>query len=616
MTRNYYQFVAAFLVFLLDLPALKAQTADQSITLSIGWNAVWLEVEPVQANGLPESPDNVFPAQVSTVVTPKPLAGFAEVFAEDPGNAGTFNQDDWEHWNQPATGVNDLVMVHGNRPYLIESTAATTFTVTGKVKFHRHEWQADRYNLLGFGLDGAPTFDDFFAPSNGRHPVARIFRLEAGSGDWVKVNGSSAMTSNEAYWIFSSGPSEYMGPVAVDFDGAAMGKLAFGGAADGVSVDARTLDLEELVFTNLDATAASPALEFTAHTGNAGDLALFAVRPVPGSLSYTTVAQIDSAVGGGSPDLQETVGALSTGILTIGAERNWNSGLVGRSNLYRLKTGGGTVFWLPVSATNSALQAPTDLIPDDPAEAVAGLWVGEVIIDTVTSIVENGAPERPVSSPAPIRIILHSDASGEVKLLSQVTVMQTRSADADVVSTPVLVVDPAKIPFYEGVRERQGKRVGLRVEAVSYAMPRKIDAASQADLLSDSAYPTLTNAAGIPDFLNGRRIRPPSLAEVYHLCWELDGALGAGKTITTGNAPLALDPFHRTNPYRHAFHQQHPRGPAIARDLTIVLASEQREGGRLHGVYKETLKGVVKSDLELSGTVDLRRVSKVDSLEL
>jgi len=64
----------------------QAQTATQSVTLSAGWNAVWLEVEPVNASGpyagQPKAPQDVFnnPA-VLIVATPKPLAGTAEFFA-------------------------------------------------------------------------------------------------------------------------------------------------------------------------------------------------------------------------------------------------------------------------------------------------------------------------------------------------------------------------------------------------------------------------------------------------------------------------------------------------------------------------------------------------------
>jgi hypothetical protein len=251
----------------------------------------------------------------------------------------------------------------------------------------------------------------------------------------------------------------------------------------------------------------------------------------------------------------------------------------------------------------------------------------------VTSSVEDGSPSRPAAGSAPIRILLHSDGSA-VRLLSQVTIMQTKSADPAVAPVPVLVVDPAKIPFFEGVRERNGKRVGTRLEAVAYDMPRKTDVASQSTgsgdlidmIVAESSSPVtnwasgkglyLTRAAVTPaaieSYLLFRSIRPPALKEVYALSLPLVGSLAAGQTVS---GAFTLDPFHRSNPFRHAYHQQHSRGPQVSRALTLVFDPAQPVTERLVGSYSETISGLTKTNLVLTGRAEFRRVSTVATLE-
>jgi hypothetical protein len=662
-------------VLALTMSPLRAQSTEQFLSLAPGWNAVWLEVSPVYPAGhpfagQPKAPADVFPAGVVAVVSPKPLAGTAEFFAADPADAdtdpapgGTFNKDGWEQWHNPGLAGDNLKLVTGNRPYLIKTNAQTNFMLAGRVRFHRPTWIPDRFNLVGFGLEGTPTFAQFFAASGGRHGAVlggknRIFRLNAANGVWLPVTGATAMVSNQAYWIFSSGPSDYMGPVAVDFDAAVAGQMNFAGPDDAVQVGsgagAKTLDLEDLVFTYVasdDPTPTPPMVEPTMELvpnlsadplDADGDLKLFAVRPALDSTGWLETLQLEETPSGsgGSP-VGEMVNPLKSKTLTIGAQRTWATGLAGRTILYRLRTGAWSKFWLPVTAVNSSLQLPPDTLQTN-AAAVAGLWVGEVSMNAVSSIVVDGAPVLPAAAPAPIRILLHSDDTGTVRLLSQVTIMQTRTADPAIAPVPVLVVDQSKIPFFEGIRERNGKRVGVRLEAVAFDMPREIDPASQTGNPINPADPDLldmivaessststkwlsgaglypdresVDAAAIDGYLLFRQIRPPGLREEYAFSLLMDGAIGAGKTVQTEPGTLVLDPFHRSNPFRHALAPKHAKGVKVTRELSITFDPEATVPGRLGGTFTETLKGVTKSNLILTGTIDLRRVSLVDALD-
>ncbi|MCF7676530.1 MAG: hypothetical protein K9N23_13100 [Akkermansiaceae bacterium] len=566
----------------------RAQTAVQTVTLPAGWNAVWLEVEPTYPAGDPKAgqpkiPDDVFtnPA-IDIVATPKPLAGSAEFFASEPGTITTFNKDDWQQWKRTdLASTNNLAAIFGNRSYLIHTTGTTTVTLslTGKVRFFHPTWTPDRYNLLGFGLEGTRTFSEFFSAAGTKHPVDKIFTLVPG-GSWVKVAPSQAMDSGKAYWIFSAGPSNYMGPVALDFDHAVTGTLNYGGPSDAQKVGTDMLDLKELVFTNSGAAAATPSA--TAISPDSG-LALYRVTPATTGLGYMR--------GNGFLAAFVPIAAKQTATLTIGAMRSFSDDAV-HTSLYRLRTSpAGASFYLPVTAVKSDIQQTAAAAGGGPSGPVAGLWVGEVTVNGATSIAVDGAPTQPTAGNAPLRILLHADAGGTVRLLSQVTLMQTKTADPAVAGVPVLVVDPARIPFFEGIKERNGKRVGLRLEAVAYDMPRSASAWSGADLVTFAT-------------------RPTALQEVYDLATVMTGALGQ-----TVSATLTLDPFHRSNPLRHVYHQDLTKGPQITRTLTFAFDASQPVPDRLAGSFSDEIQGLVKDKLTLTGRVEMRRVSPVATLE-
>ncbi len=635
-----------------------AQTVTQSVTLTAGWNSVWLEVDPANPSGQPLAPEVAFNnAAILTIATPRPLAGLAEFFAQEPGTISTFNQDQWQQWKRTdPSGGNNLPVIVGNSAYLIQVAAGTptfTLTVTGKARFFKPTWNPDRYNLIGFGLQATPTFDQFFGPSGTKHSVANIFSLNAASGAWQRVVGSQAMASGRAYWVFCSGPSSYMGPVSVSFAGASNGKLDFGGPSDavtvGAGVDALDLDREEIDFSNLGATTVTPELDLIAKSDDGLDL--YVVKPATNSLAYIRGNKVDSAVGAGSSAaLDETISTLQTATLSLGAKRLWPDDAE-RTNLYRLKTSPtGASFWLPIKAVRSEIQQSTGVVPGVPASQVTGLWVGDVIADSVTSIVEDGAPARPSAGTVPLRVILHSDANGQVRVLSQVTIMQAKSADPAIPAERVLVVDSARIPFFEGIKQRDGKSVGVRIDSAAYDMPRALDGVSQENMIFDPNFLLLTslslplqtalakdpsirtagetslinastaaiNAAKatipslLPNYLKSRGIRPPKLAEAYRVSVNASGSIGAGQSLT---ATLNLDPFHRTNPFRHAYHQNLPKGPDVNRTMTFTFDAAQPVADRLQGRFSETIQGLIKSNVTLSGQVELRRISSVAALQ-
>jgi len=240
---------------------------------------------------------------------------------------------------------------------------------------------------------------------------------------------------------------------------------------------------------------------------------------------------------------------------------------------------------------------PSGLGGLNPNSAAAGLWVGQVVLNKVNEVqaAAQGAAAVPTAAPhaATIRILLHVDAAGQVRLLKDVVVMkrlsETNSASGTStnpvspvdISAPstnlVLVTRPELIPNYQGVTVRGGKLVGLRYGTAAY------------------------------DF-DG-------------LALPLLGGVGPGGACL-GRISLSKD--HPTNPYRHKYHPDHRSGFALTRQFTLLFDGEagdpwQQAPGygldRLTGTYRETVVGLHKIPLLVEGSVRLDRINSVSVLD-
>jgi hypothetical protein len=276
-----------------------------------------------------------------------------------------------------------------------------------------------------------------------------------------------------------------------------------------------------------------------------------------------------------------------------------------------------------VRATQADLPADSSGTP--PANQFTGLWYGEVVLDSVSSLATTGAPVQKAPSPLAMQLFIHVDASGQARLVPRSILMQTKTASTEVAPAPVLVVNESRLPFLEGVQQRaDGLRVGLRFETISYDLPRNLSAASLSASLRNAVATArgIANPANVTDAdvaayfsLGTQTSRPPDLPETYFLSWPLDGQVGVGKTLSTASSsPLTLDAFHRSNPFRHGFHPQHGAGYPVTRSFTITFEASPAPT-IFNGTYRETTRGLARQDIVSSGTLFLRRVSTAETLQ-
>ncbi len=197
-----------------------------------------------------------------------------------------------------------------------------------------------------------------------------------------------------------------------------------------------------------------------------------------------------------------------------------------------------------------------------------------------------------------MRILLHVDAVGQVKLLKEVIRMWkdgTYKPDPvdptlQVVDVPgyfVLLTDEAEIPNYSGAVLRDGVPVGMRLSTVAY------------DFDTNDADMTGT----------------------------FDPATGS-LTIT-----LTLDKDAPTNPFKHQYHPDHDNLDAqyvsavdeaftVQRAITLtfdathpaVRAPPGWGDSEAGGTYAETITGLHASAINIAGIFLLRRVSEITEL--
>jgi hypothetical protein len=308
-----------------------AQTRQQTLNLHAGWNAVFLEVEPADTN-----PQAVFTnTPVDIVARYFPRTSPVQ-YISNPSDA-PWNEPGWGVWyapSRPEAVVSSLYAIHGHKAYLVRASANYTWRVTGQATFARQRWQADSFNLVGFGVDeqAPPTMERFFAGADGRIGQ-RVYRLDT-SGNWQPVTfpASATLNSGEAYWVYCRGKTDYQGPLDLKVSG--LEGLDFGSTGTQLS----------LQFFNASPEAATIAVEMVA---GGGDLPL------------AQVVQDLSTLQRSYPDLPAltqlpTLPSGQMNELSLQVRRETMSASA-QTRLLKVTSSQGVRFWIPVRAERSDL---------------------------------------------------------------------------------------------------------------------------------------------------------------------------------------------------------------------------------------------------------------------
>lgn len=548
-----------------------AQNTTQTFQLRNGWNSIWLEVEPTNAEiavvfaGLPVS-------SIWTYTSP----GAVEFIRDQTEEL--FNQPGWQpHFpaSRPESFLTKLYTVNALRAYLVKLTnGPRTLTVTGRPVVRAAKWVPDSFNLRGFPVDPSalPTFSTFFSPSPA-HVGQRIYQLRD-NGQWTLVNATETMKHGEAYWAFCRGASTYQGPLGFTLepgDG-----LNYGALLNEIrqhykneSPGRRSICLQDL------GTGANTPLSYQDFQNNR---LTWVNLPAPRCFTLDGGEDFDGFLAVRRRDFSGT---------------NFGS-------ILEVKDDIGTRYLVAVTAAKLTAARPGLNLapPTGAAELTSGLWVGTA---TVTNVNEanSSQPARltPTRSSFDLRMLVHVDGTGRPSMLKEVIQMwQNGSTTNDAQGRAVtdkpgrylLLTDDSLLAQYRGASLRDGVSVGRRISTVDF------------------------------DFDGG----------TSNLL-AMTGAFGIGNTA---RATLVLEPDAPTNPFKHKFHPDHDNLDATYRNFkaeayrvtrqvelqftaqppsALESSSAAIEYGYsvLGGIYRETVSGLHRTNILASGTFRLTRVN-------
>jgi len=562
-----------------------AQWVQQQVVLKPGWNAVFLEVAPTPS----DCDDVLVGLPIESVWDWNRPADTAQ-FVQDPSTLIP-GAPGWLTWFPPGhamAGQGSLFALRDGRSYLIKSTNAqpVRWTVTGKPSLRRLTWRAGTVNLVGFHVGAlAPTFQNLFAGQTGLTGQP-VYALDA-SGVWRAVPDltTARPRAGEAYGVRCLLPSQATGTIQVE--GVARDGLTFTPSAPEQSLRLRNASAG---IRNVSIRVLSSAMPPNGEMPSAG--------PVP--LEYWRASYATTNFGWTPLSAPLTFAALSAGqewnirlavqgaaLSSVPAGSMWQSVLEVTDDL-------GTRWLVPISAGKPAVTtssagfqaASTAAVP-----ALAGLWVGDVVVNAVSQPAHAGDPSvpRPAGGSFTFRIIMHVDTTGTARLLQQIFLIR---------KPPVLVPDE---------NDPLVNRVGQPARTVAVA--------------DESVIPGLLGSAQ----LVGRRISSPAFAFEQPVTLS-GGAFGAGEL----QGSFTLDYDHPLNPFKHVFHPDHnnlderfeqklPEGResfTVARTVSFAFTAEDPMGlnppgwgaTEVGGIYREAIAGLHRSVLQASGNFRLVRV--------
>ena len=556
--------------------ASAAATVQQTFTLQPGWNAIHVEVEPEH----PEIETVFAGVPILSVWRFKPDVGGAQ-FIRDPAE-GLENIEGWFGWfpqPRPEAFLSNLFLIDGGTSYLVRVDGGAThqITLSGKPKFRAPRWQPDAFTLTGLPVaaSNGPSFAEYFEASSA-HAGQPVYQL-APNGQWQLVTSpaSTVIEPGRAYWIRTEGNSSFQGPMQLVLDQGE--SLEFSAA------------LDEIRFVMRNRSGAAGSFQIQRISNGAMPLQFRNEDPETQEVGW--------------PDLQDTL-VLDAPVdkdvfLTLAAKRTaFNADrmeevlAITDENGQRvlLSVGGNTKQPLAGARIAGSKQVTT-------VNGFAGLWVGDVLIDSVSQAQTAGTLPTPTNRPFKQRFLIHVNASGEARLLKDVIqmweegTMQPSAVDPSLqeVDEPgryVLITDKNLIGLYSGATNVDGASVGIRYSTVAY----------------DFAAPTL----------------------------EFVGDFGPGSEISASVVVASSLP---TNPFLHKYHPDHDNldanflNPAaeayeVVRNIRFGFVAEDPSGGAVPGwgdslvggTFSESITGLHKNPIFTSGQFRLRRVSAVSVL--
>lgn len=581
-----------------------AQWTTQSLTLRPGWNAIHLDVAPeptdcdVVFGNLPVESVWMWNRQFSSVQ-----------FLQNPDELLP-GQPDWLVYYPPSSPSRvsaNLFSLMGGRSFLVKvsaSAASFNWVIKGKTIARRRTWLSDSWNFVGFDLSpGAVVSPGTLFAGSVAHNAQAVYRLDSATGKWKAASlASDVLSPGEAFWVYTKGQSAFQGLLEASVDGDDSG-LHFG----------RLLVEQRLHIRNWSAINRSFSIKLLPSenppSGSIPPLAgpvllsyyrlnVSPTRNEFGWVPLPNVIQTPPLAPGAEWVFRLAVrrsDMVSQGSSGSGSSASYQSMLeISDSTGYRQR--------LPV--TSDGLQSGQRSVlsladATSGTEVRAGLWTGEAVIRAVSQPSNASTPDQPVAvaSPFHLRLLVHVDSAGKARLLSKVLQMwkeaETNALTGEIAVPAhfVLLTDESLASRFQGATLHEGKLVARRLKSTAFGFSIPIP------------------FAGVGHF----------------------GDPGATYSVAV---PLSYD--DPLNPFLHRFHPDHnnlderfekklPEGQesmTVQRSIQLQFTAEDPESlsvagqgdNQLVGIYRESLTGLHRRTLFLSGSFRLTFASRVATL--
>lgn len=420
----------AVLMFACGSLTAVGQWQTQSLTLSPGWNAVYLHVDSMHsgiaamANGTPVEEVWLWQPELTTAQ-----------YVTNP-DAPADSKSRWASWK---SGLGDassvLKRMPGNAAYLIKLGGGDDFTwqILGKPVPAQYQWTTSGLNFFGVpSLAGsnAPSLEDYFGPAGDLLRVTDIFAYvggDLGPSNPSQVYGlrTSKADRGKAFWMRSGTRfNRYFGPFEL--------KLQSPEGVDfGDNLSAYRVRIKNLTGADLKVTLTGVNSEVAPNPLPEGEKVITAPAPViiRGDLNSQTLAYSHDALSDGPQNW--TLKPLGE----VGSEVEVVLGL-DRSSM----TGNAGAFYASILRfTDDLGHSQRDIPVSGTVGSSEGLWIGGVSINKVRNTMKAQDPNDStrsirtdtdtfgdVARPYPLRLIIHREHLGGVSVINPgVTVSET-----------------------------------------------------------------------------------------------------------------------------------------------------------------------------------------------
>lgn len=401
------------------------QWSRQTVQLNLGWNAIYLGVEPVDPRC-----EAVFADWPVSSVSLYNMAHASAQYTENPSEPLSLSAE-YLTWSPglPA-GANSLNTVIAGNAYLIFATAQGTRVLTGRPAVPRIDWvtgtpATNVYNFVGFRQTSAATFGTYLAGAGFNMSKLTVYSVSGTSNaapTYLSVGGFSGLSTalmvpGKAYLIACDKVSSFAGPVKVFPAGTA-----------------------GLVFP---ATSSRQILRMKNDSGSNLTVTLTLTNSVAapsGSMPLIpTLLYFDSLTG--------WTNGVRPRILRAGEE--WTLPIaLDRTGMIQYQLYGAVLVCSDTSGGRVEIPLEAEYALPDQAHALwpAGLWVGKARLNQVSQVLGDGNINSGAKSGGSLdlRLILHVAVDGRCRLLQRVIIAGAEDTNGNWNAS--LYIDEKKVP--------------------------------------------------------------------------------------------------------------------------------------------------------------------------